>query len=144
MASEGEYVPSPAKWAADQVALYESTGGAEGNTLMGKPVVILTTTGRKTGAIRKSPLMRVEHDGTYAVVASVGGAPQHPKWYGNLIANPDVRLQDGADVHEMHAREVAGDEKAEWWARAVEVWPAYDDYQAKTERSIPVLVLERR
>ena len=139
-----DYAPSPVKFVADQVARYEATGGREGGELMGKPVVILTTTGRKTGAVRKTPLMRVEHDGRYAVVASLGGAPRHPVWYYNIVANPDVRLQDGATVHEMRAREVTGDEKAEWWARAVAAWPAYADYQAKTERTIPVFVLEPR
>ena len=145
MTTEGQYIPSTLKFAADQVALYESSGGAEGNTLQGVPVIILTTRGRKTGAIRKSPLMRVEHNGRYAVVASMGGAPKHPVWYHNLVAHPDdVKLQDGATARDMRAREVTGDEKAEWWARAAEVWPAYNDYQARTERIIPLLVLEPR
>jgi deazaflavin-dependent oxidoreductase (nitroreductase family) len=139
---EGEYVPSPWKFAADQVALYEATGGAEGSTLQDKPVIILTTKGRRTGNLRKTPLMRVEHEGTYAVVASLGGAPKHPVWYHNLIESPEVTLQDKANVYELRAREVHGDEKALWWKRAVEAWPAYADYQAKTERQIPVLVLE--
>lgn len=143
MAIEGAYEPSPWKFAADQVALYESTGGAEGNVLRGKPVIILTTRGRKTGNVRKSPLMRVEHDGTYAVVASLGGAPKHPVWYLNMRESPIVMLQDGPNVWEMRAREVEGDEKATWWARAVEAWPAYEEYQAKTDRRIPVVVLER-
>jgi F420H(2)-dependent quinone reductase len=144
MPVEGEYEPSPWTFAADQVALYERTGGAEGNTLQGKPVIILTTKGRHSGKVRKTPLMRVEHAGTYAVVASLGGAPKHPVWYHNVIASPaDVTLQDGPKVYEMRAREVQGDEKATWWARAVEAWPAYADYQAKTERQIPVVVLER-
>jgi deazaflavin-dependent oxidoreductase (nitroreductase family) len=111
---------------------------------MGKPVVILTTRGRRTGKIRKSPLMRVEHEGTYAVVASMGGAPRHPVWYYNLLASPNVRLQDGATVYNMTAHEAHGDEKALWWSRAVEAWPAYADYQARTERQIPVFVLEPR
>ena len=145
MTSEGEYAPSPLKFAADQVALFESSNGAEGNTLQGVPVIILTTRGGKTGAIRKSPLMRVEHGGKYAVVASMGGAPKHPLWYRNLVAHPDdVRLQDGANVYDMRARVLTGAEKAEWWARATEVWPAYNDYQARTERIIPVLLLEPR
>jgi len=143
MAVEGEYAPSPWKFAADQVALYEATGGGEGGTLQGRPVVILTTRGRHTGNVRKAPLMRVEHDGDYAVVASMGGAPRHPVWYLNLIASPRVTLQDGPNVYEMAAREVQGDEKALWWARAVEAWPAYADYQARTGRQIPVVVLER-
>jgi deazaflavin-dependent oxidoreductase (nitroreductase family) len=141
---EGEYVPSPWKFAADQVALYEATGGAEGGTLQDKPVIILTTRGRRTGNVRKTPLMRVEHAGTYAVVASLGGAPKHPVWYHNIVASPEVTLQDGPNVYELRAREVDGDEKALWWKRAVEAWPAYADYQAKTERQIPVLVLEKK
>ncbi len=138
----GTYEPSPWKFAADQVARYEATGGAEGGTLQNKPVIILTTRGRRSGHVRKTPLMRVEHEGTYAVVASMGGAPKHPVWYLNLIAAPSVTLQDGPAVYEMRAREVHGDEKAHWWARAVAAWPPYDDYQAKTKRQIPVVVLE--
>lgn len=144
MTIEGQYVPGTLKFAADQVEVYERTGGAEGNTLQGVPVIILTTRGRKSGFVRKSPLMRVEHEGKYACVASMGGAPKSPRWYFNAIADPDVVLQDGPNVYEMRAREVTGDEKKEWWTRAVAVWPAYDDYQAKTERVIPLLVLERR
>lgn len=140
----GEYEPSPWEPVAEQVRLYEETGGKEGTTLEGKPCVILTTRGRKTGKLRKTPLMRGEHDGTYAVVASVGGAPQHPAWYLNLVADPDVTLQDGAEVMDLRAREVSGDEKAEWWARATEVWPDYDAYQAATDREIPLIVLEPR
>ena len=139
---QGEYEPSPWKVAADQVALYEATGGVEGGTLQGKPVIILTTRGRHSGNVRKTPLMRVEHNGTYAVVASMGGAPKHPVWYLNLTAAPEVTLQDGANVYELRAREVQGDEKARWWARALDTWPAYADYQARTDRQIPVVVLE--
>lgn len=139
----GDYVPSPKPWVADQVALYESTGGKEGVTLQGKPVVVLTTIGRRSGKVRKAALMRVEHDGTYAVVASLGGAPQHPLWYHNLLANPEATVQDGPNVYDVRAREVHGDEKATWWARAVEAWPDYDNYQEKTSREIPVFVLER-
>ena len=142
MPIEGQYEPSPWKVAADQVRLYEATGGAEGATLQGKPVVILTTKGRRSGNVRKTPLMRVEHEGAYAVVASMGGAPKHPVWYLNAIADADVTVQDGPNVREMRAREVHGDEKALWWARALETWPAYRDYQEKTGRIIPVLVLE--
>ena len=130
------------QFVADQVALYESTGGVEGGTLMDKPVVILTTPGRHSGKVRKTPLMRVEQDGTYAVIASMGGAAKHPVWYLNLIASPAVTLQDGANVYEMGVREVHGDEKARWWALAVEAWPAYAEDQTKTERQIPVVVLE--
>ena len=142
MAIQGEYEPSPAKFVADQVALYESTGGVKGGTLMDKPVIILSTLGRHSGKVRKAPLMRVEDNGTYAVVASMGGAEKHPVWYLNLTASSAVTLQDGANVYEMAAREVQGDEKARWWALAVEAWPAYVDYQAKTDRQIPVVVLE--
>jgi deazaflavin-dependent oxidoreductase (nitroreductase family) len=138
----GEYVPSPKDWVADQVAQYEATGGKEGDTLQGKPCVILTTIGRRSGNVRKVALMRVEHDGIYAVVASLGGAPQHPVWYHNLVADPTATVQDGPDVHDVRAREVHGDEKAKWWARAVEVWPDYDSYQQKTSREIPVFVLD--
>jgi deazaflavin-dependent oxidoreductase (nitroreductase family) len=138
----GEYEPSPWGPIADQVTLYESSGGTDGLLLEGQPCVILTTKGRKSGKLRKSPLMRVEHDGRYAVVASMGGAPQHPVWYLNLKANPDITLQDGPSVFDLRAREVTGDEKAEWWQRAVEVWPSYDEYQASTDRVIPLIVLE--
>lgn len=144
MALEGEYAPSPLKFAADQVRLYEESGGREGTELLGKPVVIVTMRGAKSGKIRKVPVMRVEHDGAYAVVASMGGAPRHPLWYHNLVTNPDVTLQDGPDVFEMRTREVTGEEKAAWWERAVAAWPAYADYQQKTSREIPVLVMERR
>lgn len=142
MPSQSAYEPSPWKFAADQVALYEATGGVEGGTLGDKAVIILTTRGRHSGKMRKTPLMRVEHDGSYAVVASMGGAPRHPVWYLNLIASPVVTLQDGPNVYEMSAREAGGDEKAAWWARAVEAWPAYAEYQTKTERQIPVAILE--
>lgn len=142
MALSGEYVPSPHKWAADQVDKYESSGGTEGTTLQGKPVVIVTTLGARTGKVRKIPLMRIEHGGRYAVVASQGGAPKHPVWYHNLKAHPRVELQDGPTKRELTAREVTGEEKAEWWGRAVEAWPDYANYQTKTDRQIPVFVLE--
>jgi deazaflavin-dependent oxidoreductase (nitroreductase family) len=144
MPIEGQYEPSPFKFAADQVAKYEASGGTEGTELQGMRVVILTTKGRHTGKVRKAPLMRVEHDGLYAVVASLGGAPKHPVWYFNLKANPDVTLQDGPKVYELRARELSGDEKATWWAYAVAAFPPYADYQAKTTRQIPVFVLEAR
>jgi F420H(2)-dependent quinone reductase len=143
MPLKGEYEPSPWEWVAEQVRRYEETGGREGNLLEGKPCVILTTKGRHSGKLRKAALMRVEHDGTYAVVASMGGAPKHPVWYLNLLADPDVTLQDGDRVMDLRARVVSGDEKREWWTRATEVWPAYDDYQAATERAIPLIVLEK-
>lgn len=138
----GEYEPSPMKWAADQAELIESSGGTEGLTLNGKPVVLLTTKGAKTGKLRKTPLMRVEHDGRYAIVASLGGAPKHPVWYYNVKAEPHVELRDGTTVQDMVAREVSGDEKAQWWERAVAAFPDYADYQKKTDREIPLFVLE--
>jgi len=137
----GEYEPSPMKWSADQAELYESSGGTEGTTMQGKPVVLLTTKGARSGKLRKAPLMRVEHDGEYAIVASLGGAPKHPVWYHNLVADPHVELQDGPVKRDMIAREVTGDEKAVWWERAVAVWPDYAEYQKKTDRQIPVFVL---
>ncbi len=142
MPLEGEYEPSPWAPIAEQVEQYESSGGTEGTTLEGQPCVILTTRGRRSGKLRKTPLMRVEHEGSYAVVASMGGAPQHPVWYFNLLEHPEVTVQDGPDVHDLVAREVTGDEKATWWGRATEVWPSYDDYQAATDRVIPLIVLE--
>ena len=142
MPLHGEYQPSPQKWVRDQVEEYESSGGTRGTTLRGRPVVILTTLGARSGTLRKTPLMRVEHDGAYAVVASLGGAPKHPVWYFNIQANPLVELQDGPEVQEMKAREVTGEEKAQWWERAVATWPDYASYQDKTDREIPVFVLE--
>ncbi len=144
MPIEGQYEPSPWKFAADQVRLYEESGGMEGTMLQGKPCVILTTLGRHSGNVRKTPLMRVEHEGAYVVVASLGGAPRHPVWYYNVVAHPDVTLQDGPSVYELRARVLAGDEKAQWWKHAVDAYPPYADYQAKTERVIPVFVLEPR
>lgn len=138
----GEYEPSPMDWAAEQVEKYENSGGTEGATVEGKPVIILTSVGAKSGKIRKTPLMRVEHEGRYAVVASLAGAPKHPVWYYNLRANPTVELQDGPVKREMVAREVTGEEKALWWERAVQAWPDYAEYQKKTERQIPVFVLD--
>ena len=117
------------------------SGGTKGTELKGRPVILLTTLGAKTGKIRKTPLMRVEHDGEYAVVASLGGAPKHPVWYHNIKANPRVELQDGPDSGDYEAREVFGDERATWWERAVATWPDYDEYQKKTDRQIPVFVL---
>lgn len=137
----GEYEPSTSQWARDQAELYERTGGAEGGILRGKPVIVLTSVGAKTGKLRKTALMRVEHDGEYAVVASLGGAPKHPVWYYNLLANPHVELQDGPVKKDYRAREVFGDERETWWKRAAEVWPDYDEYAKKTSRVIPVFVL---
>jgi F420H(2)-dependent quinone reductase len=141
MPLSGEYEPSPSTRSREQVALYESSGGTEGTTLRGRPVVIVTSIGARTGKVRKTPLMRVEHEGEYAVVASMGGAPTHPVWYHNLVANPQVELQDGAAKGQYTAREVTGEERAAWWERAVETWPDYAGYQTKTSRQIPVFIL---
>lgn len=142
MPIEGEYEPSPWEPVAEQVRLYEESGGTEGTEMNGKPCVILTTRGRRSGKLRESPLMRVTDGISYAVVASMGGAPTHPLWYLNLLDDPVVTLQDGANVRDYRAREVTGDEKAVWWARATEVWPSYDEYQANTDRVIPLVVLD--
>jgi deazaflavin-dependent oxidoreductase (nitroreductase family) len=141
-----EYVPSTQQWVRDQVDLYERTGGSEGNTLRdtGLPVIIVTMKGHKSGAIRKIALMRVEHDGEYALVASMGGAPTNPNWYYNLVASPaDVMIQDGPEPFAVSVREVSGDERAAWWERCVAGFPNYAVYQDKTERTIPVLVARR-
>ena len=145
MAVDGEYEPSPAAWVRDQVDEYEGSGGTRGTTLRdtGLPVVIVTNRGAKTGKVRKTPLMRVEHNGSYAAVASKGGAPEHPLWYYNLQADPHVEVQDGSGRWEMTAREVTGEERAAWWERAVAAYPPYAEYQQKTSREIPVFVLER-
>ncbi|MFF9765726.1 nitroreductase family deazaflavin-dependent oxidoreductase [Streptomyces sp. NPDC053086] len=144
MPLDGEYEPSPTQWVREQVELYESSGGTKGTTLRdtGMPVIVLTTRGAKSGKIRKTPLMRVEHDGRYAVVASLGGAPKHPVWYFNVKSDPHVELQDGPVKRDMRAREITGAEKAEWWERAVAAFPPYADYQQKTSREIPLFVLE--
>jgi deazaflavin-dependent oxidoreductase (nitroreductase family) len=147
MSESSEYVPSPWEWVRNQVEEYEQSGGERGNTLLdtGLPIIVLTTKGARSGVIRKTPLMRVEHDGEYALVASLGGAPKHPVWYHNLLANPqDARMQDGPAPFDVAIREVTGDEKAQWWTRAVAAYPPYEEYQAKTERQIPVLVATRR
>jgi deazaflavin-dependent oxidoreductase (nitroreductase family) len=144
---EGEYQPSPWAWVREQVETYERTGGLEGNTLRdtGLPVIILTTRGNKSGKIRKTPLMRVEHDGEYALVASMGGAPKHPVWYFNLKSDPSaVTIQDGPEPFQVDVRELAGDERAKWWNRAVAAFPPYSEYQQRTERVIPVFVARRR
>jgi deazaflavin-dependent oxidoreductase (nitroreductase family) len=144
MPLDGKYEPSPRAWVREQVELYESSGGAAGTTLRdtGLPVVIVTNVGARSGKLRKTPLMRVEHEGCYAAVASKGGAPDHPLWYANLLANPLVELQDGPVKRDMVAREVHGEERAQWWERAVAAFPPYVEYQQKTEREIPVFVLE--
>ncbi|MDZ4265374.1 MAG: nitroreductase family deazaflavin-dependent oxidoreductase [Mycobacterium sp.] len=137
----GDYEPSTSDWARENAEEYMESGGTKGTELKGRPVILLTTIGAKTGKIRKTPLMRVEHDGEYAVVASLGGAPKNPVWYYNIKANPRVELQDGPDSGDYEAREVFGEERALWWERAVATWPDYDDYQRKTDRQIPVFVL---
>jgi len=144
MPVEGEYEPSPRAWVREQVELYEGSGGAQGTTLRdtGLPVVIITNRGARSGKLRKTPVMRVEHDGRYAAVASQGGAPTHPFWYYNLRADPHIELQDGPRKQDMVAREVTGDERARWWARAVAAYPPYAEYQQRTDRQIPVFVLE--
>jgi len=144
MPLNGEYAPSPRSWVRDQVELFENSGGTEGTTLLdtGLPVVIVTNLGARTGKVRKTPLMRVEHGGRYAAVASLGGAPKHPVWYYNLKAHPRVELQDGAKRSDMIARELSGSERAEWWDRAVAAYPPYAEYQTKTSRQIPVFLLE--
>lgn len=142
MPLQGEYAPSTSGWARDQAEAFEASGGAAGGDLRGMPIIVLTSVGAKSGMLRKTALMRVEHDGRYAVVASLGGAPKHPVWYFNLKKTPQVELQDGAEKHDYVARELDGDEKAAWWERAVAAYPPYADYQAKTEREIPVFVLE--
>jgi F420H(2)-dependent quinone reductase len=143
MPLSGEYAPSPSDWAREQAETYERSGGAEAGELQGKPVIVLTSVGARSGKLRKTPLMRVEHDGRYAVVASKGGAPEHPVWYHNLVKNPHVELQDGTEKHDYVAHIAQGEEREAWWARAVEAWPDYADYQKKTDREIPVFVLTR-
>lgn len=142
MPLEGTYEPSSSSHAAEQVRQYEESGGRKGNTMRGVPIIVLWTRGRKTGAIRKTPLMRVCDGDRYAVVASQGGAPRNPVWFDNIEADPQVSLQDGETVRDYVAHVAAGDEKAEWWAKATAVWPDYDAYQAKTDREIPLVVLE--
>jgi F420H(2)-dependent quinone reductase len=143
MSLAGEYEPSPSEWVSNQVAEYEASGGGKANTLMdtGMPVIIVSTRGNKSGKVRKTPLMRVEHDGEYALVASKGGAPEHPVWYYNLLADPEaVVLQDGPEPFAVSVREATGDEKKEWWDRAVAAYPPYAEYQEKTDRQIPLFI----
>jgi deazaflavin-dependent oxidoreductase (nitroreductase family) len=147
MTLQGEYAASPWEWVRDQVAEYESSGGERANTLRdtGLPIIIVGTRGNKSGQIRKIPLMRVEHDGEYALVASMGGAPKHPVWYFNLTADPEsVTVQDGPEPFPVVVRELSGDERAEWWKRAVAAYPPYAEYQTRTERLIPVFLATRR
>jgi F420H(2)-dependent quinone reductase len=143
---EDDYEPSPTRWVREQVAAYERSGGSEANTLAGtnRPIIVVTTRGNKTGRLRKTPLMRVEHDGEYALVASYGGSPAHPVWYHNLTADPRaVTIQDGPDPFPVEVTELAGDERALWWDRAVAAYPPYAEYQRKTERTIPVFKATR-
>jgi deazaflavin-dependent oxidoreductase (nitroreductase family) len=144
MPIEGDYEPSPRGWVRDQVAEYESSGGTRATTLAdtGLPVVVITNRGVRSGKVRKTPLMRVEHDGRYAAVGSQGGAPANPGWVYNFRAEPGVELQDGPRKQPMIAREVTGAERDEWWARAVAAYPPYAEYQQRTSRVIPVFVLE--
>jgi F420H(2)-dependent quinone reductase len=141
MPLEGEYGPSPVDWSREQADKYAESGGTEAADMQGMPIILLTTIGAKTGKLRKTPLMRVEHDGEYAIVASLGGAPKNPVWYHNVVKNPRVELQDGSVTRDYDAREVFGDEKAAWWERAVQAYPDYAEYQTKTDRQIPVFVL---
>jgi len=137
----GEYAPSTVEWARKQAELFESSNGAEGNTLQGRPIVVMTSRGAASGKLRKTALMRVEHEGEYVVVASRGGAPKHPSWYHNVVGAPLVELQDGPVRKDYVPRELSGQERAVWWERAVEAWPPYADYQTKTDRLIPVILL---
>jgi len=142
MSLSGEYLPSTSEWARTQAETFEASGGREAGELRGVPIIVLTTVGAKTGGLRKTALMRVEHDGKYAVVASKGGAPEHPAWFYNLVKNPRVALQDGDVKKDYDAHQAEGAEREEWWARAAAVWPDYDEYQRKTERRIEVFVLD--
>ena len=144
MALQGSYVPSSQQWVRDQVAAYEESGGERANTLRdtGYPIVVITSIGAKSGHLRKNPVMRVERDGRYLAIASVGGSPKNPEWYHNFLAHPEVELQDGSVRKTYKARMLEGDERAEWWQYAVDTWPTYASYQKKTERLIPVFLLE--
>ena len=138
----GEYKPSTSAWASKQAEAFEASNGQKANTLRGVPIVVVTSIGAKSGGLRKTALMRVEHEGRYLAVASKGGDPEPPNWYWNIRKNPHVELQDGAVKRDYTARELSGDERSEWWARAVEVWPDYDNYQTKTDRQIAIFLLE--
>jgi F420H(2)-dependent quinone reductase len=144
MTLQGEYVPSKAGWVRDQVAKFEATDGQEANTLRdsGDPIVVITSVGAKSGFLRKNPVMRVERDGKYVAVASKGGAPDQPEWYYNLLGHPEVELQDGGSKGTYRARVLEDDERADWWQHAVDTWPTYASYQEKTDREIPVFLLE--
>src|SRR6201992_3862355 len=141
MPLSGEYAPSPLDWSREQAEKYAESGGTDAADMKGMPIILLTTVGAKTGKLRKTPLMRVEHDGEYAVVASLGGAPKNPVWYYNVAANPHVELQDGPVKRDYQAREVDGAEYDTWFERAVAAWPDYAEYQKKTTRKMPIFVL---
>lgn len=143
MALTGEYVPSKADWVREQVEKFEASNGQEANELNGDPIVVITSQGAKSGHLRKNPVMRVERDGTYVAIASKGGAPDQPEWYFNFVAHPEVELQDGSEKHTYLVRVAEGEERADWWAHAVKTWPTYGEYQKKTDREIPVFLLER-
>lgn len=144
MPIEGDYQASPRQWVRDQVETYERTGGREANTLRdtGLPIVVFTMRGARSGKVRKVPLMRIEHGGSYGMIGSQGGAPKHPQWYRNVLADPEVTVQDGPTVIDTRVRELQGAEREEWWRRAVAAYPPYAEYQTRTERQIPVLVAE--
>lgn len=144
MALNGEYAPSTSDWARKQADTIEESGGTSGTTMRGMPVIVLTTVGAKSGKLRRTPLMRVEHDGEYLAVASLGGAPNNPQWYHNVVAHPDVDLRDGEQFGSYRAREISGDERDVWWERAVAAYPDYADYATKTNRVIPLFVLTRQ
>ncbi|MFN8096830.1 MAG: nitroreductase family deazaflavin-dependent oxidoreductase [Dermatophilaceae bacterium] len=139
-----DFRPSPSAWVRDQVTAIVEAGTTDAASIMGRSVVLLTMTGRRSGDLLKVPLMRVEHDGVYAAVASKGGAPDNPQWYHNLVAHPEITLQDGTAIHDVRAREISGDERAQWWPRCVAAFPPYAEYQASTDRTIPVFLLEPR
>ncbi len=144
MTIEGEYGPSTWDWVREQAERYEASGGTEANTLRdtGIPIIVMTCRGHKSGLVRKVPLMRVEHEGSYALIASKGGAPEHPGWYHNLVADPTITVQDGPEPFPSTARRVEGEERAAWWDRAVAVFPRYADYAEATDREIPVFVAD--
>lgn len=143
MALTGTYIPSKTEWVRNNVAEFEESNGTKGNLMQGDPIVVITSVGSKSGSLRKNPVMRVERDGTYVAIASKGGAPDNPEWYANFLAHPEVELQDGGEKHTYLARLVEGDERVDWWRLAVETWPTYGEYQKKTDREIPVFLLER-
>lgn len=142
MALTGEYVPSSTEWVRKNVEVFEASNGTEGNEMNGDPIVVITSVGSQSGKLRKNPVMRVERDGKYVAVASKGGAPDNPSWYANFVAHPEVELQDGPDLQTYRARLLEGEERQQWWDHAVSTWPTYGDYQRKTDRQIPVFLLE--